>query len=368
MELVLLRYGELWLKGHNRPFFLRRLRHNVRDCLKQHGVTGQIREEDSRLIVYTAEASAILPHLARIFGVTSVSAGIAVPKDLECIRAEVRRIALSQLGPEVSFRIRARRADKRFPLTSPQLEHELGAEVQDLTAAPVDLSDRAAVTIGVEIESTQAIVYSQTLPGPGGLPLNTQGRLVALVSGGIDSPIAAWLMMKRGCGIIPVHFKQNEEELAKFFEMCEVLQSYAYGWRIKPIVLDHAEVFGPVYERLRAMGEERWTCVFCKRTLLTKASEVADQHRAEGIVTGESLGQVASQTLANLRAISYGLDKPILRPLIGMDKVETMALARRIGTFDISTRKSPRCRYVPANPLTETTLPRLLEIMARLEE
>ena len=190
---------------------------------------------------------------------------------------------------------------------------------------------------------------------------------MALMSGGIDSPVAAWLIMKRGCGVIPIHFRQSEVELAKFMDNCQVLSRYAYGWDVRPIVLDHQEVFGETYEKLRRIGAERWTCIFCKRALLQKASQIADQHKAKALVTGDSLGQVASQTLDNLEVISYGVEKPIFRPLIGLDKTEITALARRIGTFEISTREARSCPYLPPDPLTKASLPKLRAVMEKMK-
>jgi thiamine biosynthesis protein ThiI len=157
-------------------------------------------------------------------------------------------------------------------------------------------------------------------------------------------------------------------ELAKFMDNCDVLARYAYGWNIRPIVLDHQEVFGETYEKLRRAGADRWACLFCKRIMLQKASEIADQHKAKALVTGDSLGQVASQTLDNLEVISYGIEKPILRPLIGWDKTEVTALARRIGTFDISTREARACPYLPPDPLTKASLPKLKAILEKMRD
>jgi thiamine biosynthesis protein ThiI len=267
-----------------------------------------------------------------------------------------------------SFRMNSRRADKSFPFISPEINRLVGAHVQQATGARVDLSDEADLTIGVEVRRDHALVYGQTVAGHGGLPLGTQGRAVALMSGGIDSPVAAWLIMKRGCVVIPLHFRWSEVELAKFMDNCEVLSRYAYGWNLHPVVLDHEEVFGETYEKLRRVGAERWACIFCKRALLQKACQIADEHRAKALVTGDSLGQVASQTLDNLEVLSYGIEKPILRPLIGLDKAEITALARRIGTFEVSTREAGACPYLPPDPLTKASLPKLKAVLEKMED
>ena len=369
MGLILLRYGELALKGQNRPVFTRRLRHNVRACLRENEIPGQVDVVGSRLFVTTDEVERAIPALQRVFGVVSLSPVLEAPRDMNTMAAQAVRIARAAgVGSGRSFRIQARRGDKSFPLTSPEIDRELGAAVVDATGAPVDLSDAADVTIGVEVSGNRVLLYGQVYPGPGGLPIGTAGRVVALTSGGIDSPVAAWMLMKRGCTIIPLHFRHNDIEMAKFLDLCRVLASWSYGWKIRPIVMEQVAVFDPVYRRLQDLHEERWTCLMCKRTLVTRATAVAEQHHALAVVTGESLGQVASQTLENLAAISYGQRLPVLRPLIGLDKVEIMGLARRIGTYDISIREARACEYVPRHPLTRAGLPGLQKLLSELEE
>ena len=369
MGLIVIRYGEIGLKGKNRWYFVKRLRKNIRDCLKKNGLSGEVRSVGQRVYVQVEEVERAVDKLRDVFGVVSLSPAQEIPADIEAIKAEALRTAQSAgLDENRTFRVDSRRADKSFPLISPEINRLVGAHVQEATGARVDLSDEAELTIGVEVRRGHALVYGQTVKGHGGLPLGTQGRVVALMSGGIDSPVAAWLMMRRGCGVIPIHFRQSEEELAKFLDNCEVLSRYAYGWDIRPIVLDHEEVFGETYERLRRIGAERWACIFCKRALLRKACEIADRHKAKALVTGDSLGQVASQTLDNLEVISYGIEKPILRPLIGLDKTEITALARRIGTFEVSTREARVCPYLPPDPYTKASLAKLKAILERMEE
>ncbi len=369
MGLIVIRYGEIALKGQNRWYFVKRLRKNIRDCLKNNDLTGEVRSVGQRVYVQVEDVERAVEKLRDVFGVVSLSPVQEVPADIEAISAEALRMAeQAGLDETRTFRVQSRRADKAFPLISPDINRLTGDHVQKATGARVDLSDEADLTIGVEVRRGHALVYGQTVAGHGGLPLGTEGRAVALISGGIDSPVAAWMMMRRGCGVIPIHFRQSEVELAKFLDNCQVLSRYAYGWDIRPIVLDHQEVFGETYEKLRHIGAERWTCIFCKQTMLQKACQVADQHKAKALVMGDSLGQVASQTLDNLEVISYGIEKPILRPLIGLDKTEITALARRIGTFDISTREARSCPYLPPDPLTKASLPKLRAIMEKMED
>ncbi len=369
MGLILLRYGEIALKGRNRGVFVRQLRHNIRAALKAHGVRAEVRSVGSRVYARTDDVEAALEPLSRVFGLVSLSPVAEVPREMGAIAEEcVRQARAAGVGPNRSFRVRARRSDKTFPHISPEIDRIAGEAVIAATDGRVDLSNNADVTIGVEVGQEAALVYGRVIAAPGGLPVGTEGRVVALLSGGIDSPVAAWMMMKRGCSIIPLHFATNDEETAKVMDNVAVLSRYSYGWQLKPVIRSHAEAVGPIAERLREIGEERWTCLFCKRALLQAAVSVAYEYDAHGIVMGDALGQVASQTLPNMEVISHGIEKPILRPLIGLDKSEIVDLARRIGTFETSTRSQAPCAFLPPNPITRASVDRLLDVARRLDE
>ncbi|OGO06125.1 MAG: tRNA 4-thiouridine(8) synthase ThiI [Chloroflexi bacterium RBG_13_56_8] len=369
MGMILLRYGEIALKGRNRVQFVRRLRRNIRACLKAYNLEGTVQSVGQRIYVYTEQVQDALEPLSRVFGLVSLSPVSEVARDIDAIVEEcVRQAREAGVGPGVSYRVRARRADKTFPHTSPEIGRLAGEAIWREVGGEVDLSKEADVTLGVEVRREAAFVYGHVVAAPGGLPVGVEGRVVALISGGIDSPVAAWLMMKRGCGIIPVHFSANESETQKALDNIEALGRYSYGWNLRPTILDHHEAVGPTLEKLRMLGEERWNCIFCKRALLLKACEIASDFQAHAVVMGDSLGQVASQTLPNIEVISYNMPKPILRPLIGFDKTEVVALARRIGTFDISTRSESSCPFLPAHPITRASVEKLIEIARRLDE
>jgi len=367
MGSVLIRYGEIGLKGQNRTYFFRKLRRNVRQCLKANNIEGEVRQEGQRIYVETDQVEAATDAVRRVFGIVSLSPVEIVPADLSAITQEAVGVAhRARLKPPRTFRVRARRSDKSFPFISPEIERHVGEAVVEATGARPDLSKEADVEIGIEVQPGRALVYGEVIPGPGGLPLGSQGRVVALLSSGIDSPVAAWLMMKRGCGVIPLHFSVSQAQTEQVEAIVDALNHHAYGWKLRPIILSHEEVLAPTLARLRELRAERWTCLFCKRAILDKAAEIAQDMNAAALVTGDSLGQVASQTLSNLEVISYGIQKPILRPLIGMDKTEIMALARQIGTYQPSTRLAQTCPFLPDRPLTQANVAKLRVILDEL--
>jgi thiamine biosynthesis protein ThiI len=371
MALILVRYvGEIGIKGKNRGLFVRRLRRNLRGALKKRDIAGQVWSEGQRVYVEVEEETvqAAISSLQRVFGVASLSPVSRVASDLDAIRSEALAIAgRAQLSPKHSYRVATRRADKSFPYISPEVNRIVGSAIGKATQATVDLSEQADLTVGIEIRPEGTMVFGEVLPGPGGMPIGSQGRAFALLSGGIDSPVAAWLMLRRGCSIIPLHFAQSEIEKEKALENCRTLSQWSFGWEIRPVVLDHYQVLEPVANRLRQIGEERWTCLFCKRAMIAKAGELASQYHVQAVVMGDSLGQVASQTLENIAAITWGAPLPILRPLIAYDKDQITQIARQIGSFEVSTRESAACPFLPAHPLTRANLDHLGAIIAQLD-
>ena len=368
MGLILLRYGEIGLKGQNRAYFMRKLRRNVRRCLKANNLSGEVWQEGQRIYLRTDQVPEALEAVRRVFGLVSLSPVEEVSADMEAIgKQAVETARQAGVGPGTTFRVRARRADKSFPLISPEIERQVGQKIASATDAGVALKN-SDVEIGIEVQPGRALIFGRVIPGMGGLPLGTQGRVVVLLSSGIDSPVAAWLMMKRGCSVIPLHFSVSPAQTAQVEAIVEVLNRYAYGWALRPIILSHQKVLAPTLARLRELGQERWTCLFCKRVMLEKAAEIAAEVGASALVTGDSLGQVASQTLSNLEVISYGISKPIMRPLIGLDKTEIMDLARRIGTYEASIQHSHTCPFLPSKPLTQSSVEKLRQLLAQMSE
>jgi thiamine biosynthesis protein ThiI len=368
MGLILLRYGEIALKGQNRTYFFRKLRRNVRLCLKANQISGEVWQDGQRIYLETEQVPAAVEAVKRVFGIVSLSPVEVVTADLQAMSREAVSLA-QRAGLQAGrpFRVRARRSDKSFPHISPEIERQIGAAVVEATQAAVDLSGDDALEIGVEVQPSRALIFGETLPGPGGLPLSSQGKVVALLSSGIDSPVAAWLLMKRGSGVVPVHFSTSEAQSEQVEAIVGALNQWAYGWQLKPLVLSHEQILGPTLTKLRQLRAERWTCLFCKRAMVARAAEIAEEMGASAVVTGDSLGQVASQTLSNLEVISYGIQKPLLRPLIGLDKTEIMKLARHIGTYELSTREAHACPFLPDRPLTQGSIAKLRALLEEVE-
>jgi thiamine biosynthesis protein ThiI len=304
MGLVMVRYGEIALKGRNRPAFLRRLRRNIRAALAANGLEGEVVTAGRRAYVRTMDPVSALEPLSRVFGVVSASPVTSVPPALSTIIPEVLvQAADAGLGPGRTFRVMARRTDKTFSHLSPDVERRVGAAVIERYGAAVDLSKQAEVTIGIEIGRDAALVFSKTTCGPGGVPVAIEGRVVALLSGGIDSYVAAWMMMRRGCAVIPLHFSMGDAQTRFVMEQLAQLQRYSHGWYLRPAIPDYREAVAPLLQRLGGLRAQRWTCLVCKHAMLTQAVALAQERGAHAIVVGDSLGQVASQTLRNLEAI-----------------------------------------------------------------
>jgi len=349
--------GEVTTKSRRtRRRFLRRLADNVRDALESHGFRGRVDDRWSRFFL-EAEDERALDLLSRIFGISSFSRveGECQP-DLDAIV----RLGEALFHDRVRGRryaVRARRSgDHGF--RSRDVEHHLGAALNP--GAEVDL-DHPDVTVRVEVREDRAYLFSGRRPGAGGLPLGVQGKGLVLASGGYDSAVAAWMAMRRG---VPVDYLFCNLGGSAYRRLAlEVLQrlseEWSYGTRPRVHVLD----FGPLVEEMRSRVQGGYLQVVLKRLMYRAGSAVAEEAGAEALVTGESVGQVSSQTLANLRAIDEAADRPVLRPLLGFDKEEIMDRARSIGTYELSARVREYCSLAEDHPVTAATLDR-----ARQEE
>jgi thiamine biosynthesis protein ThiI len=351
---VVLRYHEIALKGRNRPFFVERLAVNARRLLadlggRVHVLAGRLRADLPDDVPWT-EAQR---RLGDLFGVANFSRAHEVPVDLDTLKRDATA-AVAAHGP-ASFRVTARRSFKAFPLNSPEIERELGAAIHIATGIPVRL-EQPDLTVYVEVLADRILYSFERQPGAGGFPVGTSGRVAALMSGGIDSPVAAWRMMKRGCTVLPIHFHafplQDRTTIDKVTELARILTRYQLRTRLLLVP------FGEVQQTIVASCPAPLRVVLYRRFMVRIGEVLAARHRARALVTGESLGQVASQTLDNMTVIGEVARGLVLRPLVGMDKEEITLQARRIGTFEVSTLPDQDCcqLFVPRSPATAATL------------
>ncbi|HKF29917.1 MAG TPA: tRNA uracil 4-sulfurtransferase ThiI [Candidatus Binataceae bacterium] len=355
MRYLVGRYHEIALKGRNQWRFVEQLRHNLRSVFADVRL-GKIRSEGPRIIVELPDELDDATAIARgagIFGFANFSLSYRVPLDLEAIKAEA--IARVREHPAHTFRIRTRRGDKRFPMNSMEVDREVGAAIVDAFGYPVDLHD-PELTVSIEILADAAFVSAGKIPGPGGLPVGISGRALALISGGIDSPVAAYRMMRRGLTLDFVHFHAYPlVSTASLEKACDlVAQLTRYQTRSTLALVP----FGMLQREIVARSERPLRVVLYRRFMMRIASALAIRFRARALVTGESLGQVASQTLDNLAVIENAARLPLMRPLLGMDKNEIVEQARAIGTFETSILADQDCctLFVPEHPETHARL------------
>jgi len=357
--MLIVRYGEIALKGRNRRKFEERLKNDILNVLKKNGFDARAKLLWGRILIYTPDEAADI--VSKIPGIVSIS----VAKEMEY--DDVKEYLLKELkglNPE-SFRISTHRVDKKFPKTSMDIDRELGAFVVENFTWRVDLKN-PELNIGIEIINGKAYVFFEKVRGIGGLPSGSQGRLVALISSGIDSPVATFLMLKRGVDVTAVHFYQAPEERELVEEIVQTLNRYSVK-DIELVSIEHEKSMKPLVSALKEIRRIEWTCVFCKVNMLKTAQKVANERKALGIITGDSLGQVASQTLANLHIESSVVDLPIYRPLIGLDKEEITMISKKIGTFDIfMKRPNAGCIFRPNSVVTQGKFEEFQRIMVEL--
>ena len=366
MRYLVGRYHEIALKGRNQWRFVEQLRHNLRSVFADVRL-GKMRSEGPRIIVELPDElddTTAIARAAGIFGLANFSLSYRVSLDLQAIKAAA--IARMREHPANSFRISTRRGDKRFPMNSMEVDREVGAAIVDAFGCRVDLHD-PELTVSIEILADAAFVSAGKIPGPGGLPVGISGRALALISGGIDSPVAAYRMLRRGLSLDFVHFHAYPLVSAASMEKaCDlVAQLTRYQTRSTLALVP----FGMLQRELVARSERPLRVVMYRRFMMRIASALAVRFRTRALVTGESLGQVASQTLDNLAVIENAARLPVLRPLLGMDKNEIVEQARAIGTFETSILADQDCctLFVPEHPETHARLADVEAMEARFD-
>jgi len=367
MRCAIIHYHELALKGRNRPFFEQRLARNIRSAVRDVGgkqvdtLQGRIR------VILQPDASwpLVRERLARVFGIANFSLAQSAPFDDDTTRLlDPLKSAIGEAIQDVAFatfRVSAKRSDKRLPMTSMDVEREIGAHVCQITGKAVDLR-QPDVTIHIETLIKDAYYFLHREEGAGGLPIGTSGKVACLLSGGIDSPVAAYRLMKRGCPAVFIHFhgrpyvsRASEEKVR---ELAELLTRYQSNSRL------YLVPFGDIQRQIVLGAPSAFRIVLYRRMMIRIAEELARRERCWALVTGDSLGQVASQTAENISVVEEASGLPILRPLIGMDKLEITQQAQKIGTFQTSIEPDEDCcrLFVPPHPSTRTELDHIHKI------
>jgi tRNA uracil 4-sulfurtransferase len=351
MNSIVIHYQEIALKGKNRPWFLGRLVRNIRRAVADLDVTS-VRALMGRIEIVLGPAAGrteVDERIRHVFGIANFSHASASKPDIEVLSAAILR----DLGERTcrSFRVSARRADKRFPLTSPQIEREVGGRIKVARGWKVDL-EHPELVVHVEMLTNDAFFFFDKERGPGGLPTGTAGRVACLLSGGIDSPVAAHRLMKRGCTVTFVHFHSypilSRASQEKARELVRLLTLWQQRSRLYLIA------FGDIQQQVVLTVPGPMRVVVYRRLMLRIAERIARARGAQALVTGDVVGQVASQTLENLAVIGSVASLPLFRPLIGMDKDEITAEAQRIGSYPISIIEDQDCctLFTPRNPQT----------------
>jgi len=354
MKCVVIHYGEIALKGKNRHIFVNRLLENIRYATSGLGVL-DVRELEGRIILNLTpdvKEGLLKDRLFKVFGIANFSLAYRTSNDVEVLKKAI--IEYIEGKDFKSFRVSTKRGYKEYPLTSMDIDRIVGAHIKDVTGARVDLT-HPELNIFIEILSRESFIYTEKSPGPGGLPVGISGKVLCLLSGGIDSPVAAYRMMRRGCSVLFVHFSgypylgRMSQEKAK--DIVEILDCYQLPSKLYII---H---FGHIQKEIVLKVPPGYRVVLYRRMMLRIAETIAKKERAIALVTGESLGQVSSQTLENIATIEDVSTLPVLRPLIGMDKSEIIEEARRIGTYDVSIIPDQDCcqLFIPKRPVLRTT-------------
>jgi len=363
-DLLLVRYGEIFLKGLNRPYFIRALVRKIRYAVRGMGATVNV--HDGRIFVRGfSDLDECIDRVTKVFGVHSVSPAVEMPKeDFDAICDQAIEMVKGLKG---TFKVNARRSDKRYPMNSPAINEEAGYRI--LNANPdlkVDVH-HPDYLVNIEIRD-MAYLYVKEIPAYGGMPVGTNGNATLLLSGGIDSPVAGWMIAKRGVQINAVHYHSypytSDRAKEKVLDLARKLSFSCCG--IKVYVVPFTEIQMEIHEKC----PEEYTTLIMRRYMMRIAERIARETESEALITGESIGQVASQTMTALGTTDAVVQMPVFRPLIGFDKSEIIETARKIGTLEISEQPFEDCCtvFTPRHPATHPKMEKILEGESRLEE
>lgn len=369
-RICLVHYHEIGLKGHNRKAFEERLLKNLEALLSPFPVV-TIHRISGRLCVFFKEGTPVETALeaadiiARVPGVARVSSGFKCERDIDQM-TEAGIAAMAEAGEMSSFKVHARRSHTDFPIGSQDMNRIIGGNLSDAYPEVAVKMKDPDVTVGVEVVQNASYVYARSKAGVGGLPVGSSGRVVSLLSSGIDSPVASWRMARRGAIVIGVHFsgRPQTSDASEWLvdDIAHVLE------RTGCIARVYTVPFGDCQREIALSAPPELRVILYRRLMFRVAEEIARREKAGALVTGESLGQVASQTLDNIRCTDAVVERPVFRPLIGTDKIEIIREATLLGTFEISSQDAPDCctLFMPRNPETHAKLGPVLEAESAL--
>ncbi len=360
-SLYLISFGEIALKGENRPFFERILVSNIKKALKKFESV-RVEKTHGRIYCFVdGRREEVIESLKKVFGIVSISPSLSCDLDMNLIGQTALEVIKSIDYKGKTFKVETRRPNKSFPIKSPEISREVGAHIlRNLDGLRVDVH-KPQIKVEVEIRE-KAFVYCQKTRGLGGLPVGCNGKATLMLSGGIDSPVAGYMIMKRGVEVEPVYFHSfpftSDRAKEKVIDLCRILASYS-GGSMKLHVVNFTEALKEMAEKC----PDEFITIMMRRMMVRISEQIAKKVGAKALITGESLGQVASQTLEALNATNEVASMPVFRPLIGFDKLEIMDLAREIGTYDISIMPYDDCCtvFVPQHPKTRPNIDQVHE-------
>ncbi len=368
-RVFLCHYSEVGLKKGNRTYFERILETNMRKSLQRAFPQEKfsVKKELKRFLIsfdLDVPVEKVKAALESVFGLENFSPVLSVPLQIDQI--EEAALYLMKSRPERTFAVRAKRSDKLFPMNSQEINVRIGAKIVEETGKKVDLTD-PEITCHIELMRDAALVFVDRFKGPGGLPVSSSGKVLVLLSGGFDSAVAAYFALKRGAKCTFIHFHSypytNKFSQEKVIDLARILNRFQFNSSLFMVP------FAETQEEIVLNSPEKFRVILYRRFMMRIAERLAKKEGLKAIVTGESLGQVASQTLENMAAIEQVTTMPILRPLIGLDKNEIIAIARKIGTYETSAKPhDDACtRFMPKHPETRAKLPQILEVEQRLD-
>lgn len=364
-NIIIVRFGEIAVKGKNRPVFEKKLVENLKNALKVVG-SPKVYRGDGRIYIdiENLDMNEIIKEATKVFGVFSVSPAIKMDKDFEILKENTSNLLKSkiELNSAKSFKVESKRTDKRFHLKSPEISKQIGTHLylKFENSIKVDVNN-PEVIIFTEIRESGFYCFSDKIMGFGGMPMGTNGKALCLLSGGIDSPVASWIIAKRGIQINAVHFHSypftNERSFEKVKDLAKIISSYC-----GEIKLFSVNLLDIQKEIAQNCPEEEMT-ILGRRFMMKIAQKIAVENGFDVLVTGESLGQVASQTIQGLTCTDNAVELPVFRPLIALDKTEIIEIAQKIGTFETSIIQEEDCCtvFLPKRPVTKPKLEKILE-------